>query len=62
MECDELFGLLESAAVYAAIDPEAFVLFHAEPAAMLAAAREFLDLDFETGNAIAFNLFFFGHL
>ena len=61
VERDELFRLLERAAMGAAVDSEAFVFFHTEPAAMLAAACEVLDLDFETRNAITFCFFFFGH-
>lgn len=61
MERDELFRLLERAAMGAAVDSVAFVLFHTEPAAMLAAACKLLDLDFETRDAITFCFFFFGH-
>jgi len=60
-----LFRLLERAAVRAPVNAESCVLLHAEAAAMLTPAREVLDFDLKTGDAVAFGafgFFFFSHL
>ncbi len=60
-----LFRLLERAAVRAPVNAESCVFLHAEAAAMLTPAREVLDFDLKTGDAVAFGafgFFFFSHL